>query len=218
MNISENKVPRDKAFSITCPGCGTKTLVDRHLRSSKAAPPSGEPEQSHKNTIDPAALASRSEFEGDEDEDEEQIFYDENDKVALILDDENKEVWTQTLEAMDFKMQFAQSPEHAVQKMRYTQFHLVALNENYAGIPLPENVAYQDLLEMPMVFRRKILVVLIGGNFKSTSNMQAFAASVNLVVDQKDLDKLAPILKRSLGENEVFYKVFNEETVALGKR
>ncbi|MFQ5717846.1 MAG: hypothetical protein ACE5GQ_12210, partial [Nitrospinales bacterium] len=110
MNIPENKIPRDKAFSITCPGCGTKTLVDRHLRSSKAAPPPGEPDPLHKNMIDPAALADYSEFE--EEDDEEQVFYDENDKVALILDDENKEVWTQALEAMDFKIQFAQSPEH----------------------------------------------------------------------------------------------------------
>ncbi|MFQ5717375.1 MAG: hypothetical protein ACE5GQ_09780, partial [Nitrospinales bacterium] len=76
----------------------------------------------------------------------------------------------------------------------------------------------QNLLEMQMSFRRKIFVVLVGKNFKSTSNMQAFAASVNLVVNQKNLDKLSPILKRGLGENEIFYKVFREAMTALGKR
>ncbi len=212
MNIPDDKLPKDQAFSITCPGCKTKIKVDQHLKpkESEPAPPPEEKEE----TVDTASMVmNQEEFEDDED----LVIYDENDQIALVLDDNNKDVWTKALEEKEFKIQYARSPEHAVHKMKFTHFHFVALNENFGNVPLVANPFYQTVIEMPMVTRRNIFFALVGANFTSLNNMQAFQKSANVVINEKDLEKLGDILKKSISENEIFYKVYKETLHAMGK-
>ena len=214
MNIPDEKLPKDQAFSITCPGCKTKIKVDQHLKPKESEPASPPVLEEKEETVDTASMVvSQEEFEDDED----LVIYDENDQLALILDDNNKDVWTKALEEKEFKIQYARSPEHAVHKMKFTHFHFVALNENFGNVALDENPFYQTLIEMPMVTRRNIFFALVGTNFKSLNNMQAFQKSTNVVINEKDLDKLGDILKKSISENEIFYKVYKETLHAMGK-
>ena len=214
MNIPDKKkLPKDQAFSITCPGCKTKIKVDQHLKP-KEPEPAPAASQEKEATIDTASMViTQEEFE----EDEDLVIYDENDQLALILDDKNKEVWTKALEEKEFKIQYAKSPEHAVHKMKFTNFHFVALNENFGNVTLETSPCYQTLIEMPMEIRRNIFFALVGVNFKSLNNMQAFQKSANVVINEKDLGKLGDILKKSISENEIFYKVYKETLHAMGK-
>ena len=68
-----------------------------------------------------------------------------------------------------------------------------------------------------MVTRRNIFVALIGKNFKTLKNMQAFQKSVNVVINEKDINKLEDVLKKSISEIEIFYKVFKETLRSMGK-
>jgi hypothetical protein len=70
---------------------------------------------------------------------------------------------------------------------------------------------------MPMVTRRNIFFALVGTNFKSLNNMQAYQKSANIVINEKDLEKLGDILKKSIAENEIFYKVYKETLNAARK-
>ncbi len=76
---------------------------------------------------------------------------------------------------------------------------------------------YEFIRDMPMDTRRKTFIALVGESFKTLDNMEALAYSVNLVVNQKDFDQLETILKKSIGDNESFYKVYRETMTALGK-
>ena len=213
MNIPDEKLPKDQAFSITCPGCKTKIKVDQHLKP-KESEPASPPLEEKEEPVDTASMViNQEEFEDDED----LVIYDENDQLALVLDDNNKEIWTKALEEKEFKIQYARSPEHAVHKMKFTHFHFIALNENFGNVALDENPFYQTLIEMPMVTRRNIFFALVGANFKSLNNMQAFQKSANVVINEKDLEKLGDILKKSISENEIFYKVYKETLHAMGK-
>ncbi|MBT5027565.1 MAG: hypothetical protein HOM97_04160 [Nitrospina sp.] len=210
MNIPDEKLPKDQAFSITCPGCKNKIKVDQHLQNQQTP---SEPDQ--KETLDAVGMAV--EFDEFEDDDEELVIYEENDQLALILDSANQPAWTQVLESRGYKIQVAKSPEHAVHKMKFTHFHLIALHENYGNKNLDGNVVYQTLIEMPMVTRRNIFFALMGSNFKTLSNAQAFQKSANVVINEKDIDKLENVLKKSISENEIFYKVFKETLHSMGK-
>ena len=57
----------------------------------------------------------------------------------------------------------------------------------------------------------------MGSNFKTLSNAQAFQKSANVVINEKDIDKLENVLKKSISENEIFYKVFKETLHSMGK-
>jgi|TARA_B100000809_G_scaffold230572_1_gene245106 hypothetical protein len=208
MNILDEKLPKDQAFSITCPGCKNKIKVDQHLKTPDPPTP---PQQ--EEALDTAGMV----VDQEEFEDDELVIYDENDQLALILDETNQSAWTQALESRDYKIQYAKSPEHAVHKMKFTHFHFIALHENYGNKDLDNNTVYKTLIELPMVTRRNIFVALIGKNFKTLKNMQAFQKSVNVVINEKDINKLEDVLKKSISEIEIFYKVFKETLQSMGK-
>ena len=204
INIPDNKIPRDQAFSLTCPGCKTKMRVDQHLK-----PPASEPVGS----LDAASLVVDEEFE----DDEEIEVYDEHDQIALILDRQNDDLWVTALTELEYKFQRAKSLEHAIHKLRFNQYHVVVLHEKYGGATLKDSSLYEFISEMPMHTRRKIFVAIVGENFKTLDNMEALAYSVNLVINQKEMDQLEIILKKSIGDNDKFYKVYRETMTALGK-
>ncbi len=210
-------MPEGKAFNVSCPKCKNKVRVDGHIKKDP------EPEQESIATETPQNV-DNSESEIDtgvvvdsEFEEEDIPFYGENDKIALVLVDKDQDSWVKTLEKMDFKIQIAKSPEQAAHKMKFTQFHFVVLTERFQRKSLEENEGYNFIIEMPMSTRRKMFVVMMGDNFKSGHNMQAFACSVNLVVNEKDMAKLPGLLKQSISENDTFYKVYKETLTALGK-
>ena len=213
MNIPDEKLPKGHAFSITCPKCKKKIKVNQHLKpkENKPVPP---PSEKKGETVDTTSMVvNPEEFE----DDEELVIYDKNDQIALVLDDNNKDVWTKALEEKKIKIEYARSPEYAVHKMKFTHFHFVALNENFGNVSLDESLIYQTVIEMPMVTRRNIFFALVGANFKSLNNMQAYQKSANVVINEKDLEKLGDILKKSISENEIFYKVYKETLNAMGK-
>ena len=213
MNIPDEKLPKDHAFSITCPECKTKFKVDQYLKPKKIEPVSPPPKEKEKIVDTASMVVNPEEFEDDED----LVIYDENDQIALVLDDINKDIWTKALEEKNFKIQYARSPEYAVHKMKFTHFHFVALNEKFGNVALDESPIYQTMIKMQMVTRRNIFFALVGANFKSLNNMQAYQKSANVVINEKDLEKLGDILKKSISENEMFYKVYKETLNAMGK-
>jgi hypothetical protein len=211
MNIPDEKLPQDQAFSVTCPGCKNKIKVDQHLQTQNQPKPA-EPKQ--EETLDAVSMVvEHDEFE----EDDELVIYEENDRLALILDSANQSIWTEVLQSRDYKIEYAKSPEHAVHKMKFTHYHLIALHENYGNKNLKDNVVFKTLIEMPMVTRRNIFFALMGKNLKTLSNMQAFQKSANVVINEKDIAKLGDVLKKSISENEIFYKVFKETLHSMGK-
>jgi CRISPR/Cas system-associated exonuclease Cas4 (RecB family) len=209
INIPDNKVPQGQAFNLTCPGCKTKLRVDQHLK-----PPEPDPAEDSGGSLDTASMVVDEDFE---DEDEEIEIYDEHDKIALILDRKNDELWTTALTELEYKLQRAKSPEHAVHKLKFNQYHVVVFHEKFGDTTLETSPLYEFIRDMPMDSRRKAFVALVGDKFKTLDNMEAFAYSVNLVINQKDMGELETILKKSTGENDTFYKVYRETMTALGK-
>ena len=48
-------------------------------------------------------------------------------------------------------------------------------------------------------------------------HMMAYALSANAVIHSKDMERLSTILKKSISDNEKFYKVFMDTLVEVGK-
>lgn len=217
LNIPDDKLPKDKVVFLNCPSCKTKIKVDQHLQpptqgQGAASPHPAITEDQKNDTLDAFSIVSSA-----DDDDEETKLYDENDQLALVVDDANKPAWTRHLTDMGYKIEYSKTPEKAVHKMKFTQFHVIVLHENFGGISLEESPFYQTVKEMPMSSRRKIFVALVGINLKSANNMQAFQYSVNLVINEKDIGKVPQIMKKAISDNDAFYKVYKETLKTLGK-
>jgi hypothetical protein len=179
--------------------------VDQHLKP---------PEEDAADALDTQSMLVDEAFD---DDDEAIEIYDEHDKIALILDKKNHDLWTTALTELEYKLQTAESPEHAVHKLKFNQYHVVAFHEKFGDTTLESSILYDYIRDMPMDTRRKTFVALVGDNFKTLDHMEALSNSVNLVINQNEIDQLETILKKSTGENDTFYKVYRETMTALGK-
>jgi CheY-like chemotaxis protein len=146
--------------------------------------------------------------------------YEEELRSALVCEDsaEFKSAISTALEGLKYIIEFAAGPEDAFEKLKFNQYGTIVLNERFGGSTPENNAVYKFLQFMPMSARRNIFLVLIGKDFKTGDNMTAFAKSSNITVNEKDIPDLKAIIKKSVADNDQFYKVFRESLLKMGKK
>jgi hypothetical protein len=145
-------------------------------------------------------------------------FFEVGDKTSLICTDSNVcEVIRDTLRDLGFKFHLAESAELAIERMRYTPYDIILVQENFVGSSIKTNSVLSYLTALPMAQRRYSMVVVIGSSFKTLDAMQAFSQSVQLVVNTADLPNLTAILKKSWAEFDGLYRVFKSVSVAMNE-
>jgi hypothetical protein len=150
---------------------------------------------------------------------EKMDFFEVGDKTSLICADPNTtEVVKATLRELGFKYHVAETPEVAVERMRYTNYDCIVVQENLAGSSLRSNAALNYLSPLPMAQRRHSFVCLLGPSLKTLDAMQAFGQSVHLTLNPIDLPNLGPILKKSLAEFHALYSAYKDTLATLGTK
>jgi hypothetical protein len=150
---------------------------------------------------------------------EKMDFFELGDKTSLICGDSSTtEAAKATLRELGYKFHIAETPELAVERMRYTNYDCIILQENFAGSSLRSNAVLNYLMPLPMAQRRYSFVCLVGPSFKTLDAMQAFAQSVHLVLNPADLPNLTAILKKGLAEFELLYRAYKDTLAALGEK
>ncbi len=146
-------------------------------------------------------------------------FFELGDKTSLVCaDPATTEVVRATLRELGYKSHTAESGEMAIERIRYTPYDVIVIHENFAGSSLRSNVVLSYLTPLPMSQRRYSFICITGPSFKTLDAMQAFAQSVHLVVNTLDLPNLAAILKKSLAEFDMLYKVYKDVVAAQSER
>ena len=150
---------------------------------------------------------------------EKMDFFELGDKTSLICGDSNTtDMARTTLRELGFKFHTAETPELAIERMRYTSYDCIIIHENFAGSSLRSNAVMNFLAALPMAQRRFWFVCLVGPSFKTLDAMQAFAHSVHLVLNPADLPNLTAILKKGLAENELLYRSYKDILAAMGEK
>jgi CheY-like chemotaxis protein len=120
------------------------------------------------------------------------------------------------LEGLGYVVDIPTAVAHALQRLRFNQYHLILLDDEFEGVSPNPLAAYLATLNMNT--RREMFVVLIGQRLKTADHLQAFMESVDLLLHPDDLPQLMTFLSRGLKEHERFYKVFNECLIEAGKK
>lgn len=143
-------------------------------------------------------------------------YFELGDKTALICADPNtNEGVKATLRELGFKFHTPETPELAIERMRYTNYDCIVVHENFAGSSLRSNAVLNYLARLPMAQRRNSFVCMVGPSFKTLDAMQAFAESVHLVLNPSDLTNFGPILKKGLSDFESLYRAYRETIASL---
>ena len=146
-------------------------------------------------------------------------FFELGDRTALVCaDPSTAEAAKATLRELGFKFHTAETPELAIERVRYTNYDCIIVHENFAGGSLRSNTVLNYLASLPMGQRRYWFVCVIGPSFKTLDAMQAFSQSVHMVVNPIDVPNLTAILKKGLAEFDQLYRTYKGVLATLGEK
>ncbi|RJR24136.1 MAG: hypothetical protein C4582_04705 [Desulfobacteraceae bacterium] len=147
------------------------------------------------------------------------FFYEEGVRLALLLDSDRDSLFKtkDIAEKMGFKAISPAGAEEALFELRSHHFDLVVLSDGFESRPLTQSAIMEYLNRLPMSFRRRMLVAIVGQRFKTGDAMEAFSLSSDLVVGKGDLDRFADIIKHGMAEKDRIYRAFKEIMAELGR-
>ncbi len=211
LKIPDEKVPETGRVTANCPKCKSKITIE------KAHP---DPEKSLFQDMPDLDFAVPDEDSEYRDEDPFSLdFYEEGAKLALLMvsvaEAENRV--REATEGLLHRPVLVKDAGEAINKMRFHQFDLLILSEQFEGIPWLQSPILHYLNRLSMHTRRKSFLVLLSKEFSTMDRMTAFGLSADLVVNPKDLDEFSGILKAAVWNHENYYGAFMETLNELGK-
>jgi hypothetical protein len=120
-------------------------------------------------------------------------------------------------QALNFVPVIPANTRDALSRLKVSRFHAVLLHESYEGQGVQNSAVLRLIMNLDMSTRRRILVILFGAQFHTLDQMNAFALSVNAVVNTSDEEKYQKILHRAQAEYERFYRVYFDVLREMGK-
>ena len=144
--------------------------------------------------------------------------FDEDNKLAMVcFDDPAAQAHVKTeLESMGYNVHIPATVSDSVMAVKKNRYDVLLLHLTYGGSQ-ENNVLFKALQPMAMNLRRQMCVGLVAATFRTLDNMEAFAKSVNFVVNDSDVPKIKSIVHHAVTENDQFYLVFREAIRNAGK-
>ena len=216
--IPDEKVPKGQTFSLTCPQCSTKVIVDTRVNSQSES-------NSKSHSIDPPNIEKKKTLIDEVDantydaSDKPFDFVEEGVETALLCETNvaMKKKIKSALHNMNYHITAPELPKDALKQMRFHVFDMVVLNERFGDLDPKMNSVLKYMDRMNMSIRRNIFVTLITDRFRTMDNMAAFNKSVNLIVNPKNIDEIEKILRRGIADYEAFYRVFKRALIKTGR-
>lgn len=115
------------------------------------------------------------------------------------------------LEAAGYSVHLPAKSVDALHWLRRGKYEVVLIHEDFDARFL------KALQPMAMSMRRHLCIGLVGKTLTTMDNMAAFAASVNFVAAERELDKIKGIARQALADNDQFYRIFREAVHDAGK-
>ncbi len=139
-------------------------------------------------------------------------FVEEGVSTALVCEPEAelREKIKGALEGMGYRITQAETAREALKRCRFHIYNVIVVNERFDAANPDDNPFVTYLAKLPMALRRDTFVCLVSDRYRTMDKMAAFHRSVNLVLNRKNLDDFAAILKTAIADHQAFYKIFQE--------
>ena len=197
--IPDEKIPAGRATTLPCPKC--KTRISLGSAKKPAAT----------NAANAGATYDASDKPFD--------FLEEEGLTALVCEQNPiaRKTIDSALSLMDYQITVAESARDALKRMRYHVYDLIVVDENFDTKNPDANGVLIYLERLQMSTRRNIFVAMVSSRYRTMDNMMAFHASVNLVINIKNIEDIGKILGRGITDTELFYRIYKETLKETGR-
>jgi hypothetical protein len=114
------------------------------------------------------------------------------------------------LVGLGYKVHLVENHEQFELRFHQISYHIVVIEETFAGGDLLENPTLRLVQTLPMSQRRHATVFLVGPSMETLNTMQAFSHSVHCVINYSELPMLSELAQKVMAENEMFLTTFRE--------
>ena len=207
--IPDEKIPKGQSFSLTCPQCENKVIVDPRHRT-RTSFSNSDREREIIDEVDAGTYdASDKPFD----------FVEEGVETALLCEPDStvRAKIITALYNMGYHTTAPLLPKDALKQMRSHVFDMVVLNESFGTRDPNMNNVLKYLDRLNMSIRRNIFVALVTTRFRTMDNMAAFHKSVNLIINLKNINEIEKILRRGKTDYESFYRVYKQSLIKTGR-
>ena len=196
--IPDEKIPAGRITTIPCPKCKTRISLNGAKMPGAAGAGGGASYDAADKPFD---------------------FIEEEGLTALVC--EQNPIARKTIEnalsLMDYQITIAESARDALKRMRYHIYDLIVVDENFDTKNPDANGVLIYLERLQMSTRRNIFVAMVSNRYRTMDNMMAFHASVNLVINIKNIEDIGKILGRGITDTELFYRIYKETLKESGR-
>jgi predicted Zn finger-like uncharacterized protein len=201
--VPDEKIPAGKRTTVPCPKCKGKISLGSSRGSSRGR----------------ASFASADSNNGYDAAEKPFDFIEEEGVTALVCESNPlvRKTITNALDVLDYQITEAESTRDALKRMRYHNYDLFVINENFDTDNPESNGILLYLERLSMLVRRNMFVALVSDRFRTMDNMMALNKSANLVINSKNIDDIGKILSRGITDNEFFYRIFKGTLKEVGK-
>jgi predicted Zn finger-like uncharacterized protein len=201
--VPDEKIPANRRATVACPKCKGKIS----LGPQKGSPGGGN------------SFVSADSSNGYDASERPFDFIEEEGLTALVCESNPlvRKTIINALDVLDYQITEAESTRDALKRMRYHNYDLFVVNENFDTDNPESNGILLYLERLSMLVRRNMFVALISDRFRTMDNMMALNKSANLVINSKNIDDIGKILSRGITDNEYFYRIFKGTLKEVGK-
>jgi CheY-like chemotaxis protein len=214
--VPDEKMPKGRLFKATCSKCRRTIIVEPQGGSGGKGASIGVDVSLSEVTDAPTAIEADLDTTSAYDSPLEVL--EEGAMSALVCVDEPERLRAvkEALEDLNYYTSVASSVKEALSKLRYNQYDLVMLDEEFCGESADNNTILRYLQPMPMSTRRNIFLMMISNQIRTLDNLLAFANSVNAVINVSDIQKVKLVLERAMADHRRFYKVYKDLVQVIG--
>ncbi len=194
--IPDEKIPVGRVTHLPCPKCKGRISINPAKKSDGGIVAF---EQSGENG---SYDASDKPFDFIEEEGLTALLCEQNPLARISIQN--------ALDLMDYQITITKNARDALKRMRYHVYDLIVVDENFDTKNPDSNGVLIYLERLTMAVRRKIFAAMISNRYRTMDNMMAFHASVNLIINIKNIEDIGKILSRSITDAELFYRIYKE--------
>ena len=235
LNLPDDKLPVGRPFAFNCPYCKFKNtaLIPGPDAPEQAEPPAPEPAAAPEPAKEspPAnhrvAAAPPDPLEvPDESGTERSILgisrdmdlqaalseaADDRPKAIVVYDDPMvQEFLAHKLNDCGYKAMVALNPRDAAKQLKFINFSLLVLQEDYCGGTLHGNLLLRSLQTIDISNRRGMLIILVSPSMTSLDDLTAFSLSIDGIVNVADLASIDRLLVSITARAAKSYAVYRE--------
>jgi hypothetical protein len=209
-----------KKIKVKCVHCAEAFTLDGSSIGAESFPPrsvsSNDEAKVRRGVVTPPA-APDIEWLRDGTFEDREVVEDIPRALVLFPDIPERDLFIRAASDFGYLVEQVNTPEEAIDKMRFVNYAAVFLHENYERGGLESGKFHQFMRRMEMGRRRYIFYVLIGKQFETLYDLQALTCSANCVVNDEDAEFISTVLRKTIPEYESLFGPVMEALRMAGK-